>query len=152
MPRLTGTATQGGADAFAEATINTALSGQTRQGYNVTRLSLELSTGFNWPATSEVEVSLTRRTKAAMPDIDDPDVLKKWKVRNAVLTSGTTVADALLEFLPPDRSMIIVEDPIFLQIDSTSTTGTQSAIVVIEFEVITLSEVDRLSILVASLG
>lgn len=152
MPRITGSALQGGADAYVEASINTALTGQTRQGYNVTRITFE---GANWAfggsGVFEYEVALSRRSKAAMPDIDDPDVILKWAPAFRLSTSGGFQGDKIIEFLPPDRSMIIVEDPIYLELDSNNTAGANNVIAVIEFEVITLSEVDRLSILVNSL-
>lgn len=152
MARLYGSVTQGGADAFAIASIGTALSGQTRQAYNVQKLTVEVSAGMQFNANAEIELCLLRRTKAAMVDIDDPDVLQKWKQTSNFTTSGAHDGKAVFETLPPDRTMIIVEDPIYWAIDSNATTATQNALIVIEFEIITLSEVDRLSILVESLS
>ena len=149
---LRGTVTQGGADAFAQAEIVTALSGQTRRAYRVRELLFELPLFGTIASAANVELCCTRRSKAAMPNITDVDVLWKMKFGASVLTSGAFLWPSTQRFaFGEDDEIIIVEDPIYFQIDSNATTLTQTAYVRIGYEEVTLSEADRLAILVQSL-
>ncbi len=151
MARLIGTVTQGAADAFAIASIQTALTGQTRQAYRVLEIAVE-GLRQNQVNGSNVELALCRRTKAAMPLISDPDVMWKHKTGAYLATSGVVWGDEVLRYQPPsDQQMIIVEDPLYLAIDSNATALTQTAVMVIEYELVTISDVDRLTLLTQSL-
>jgi hypothetical protein len=156
MARIVGTATQGSADAFVEASIQTALQGQTKNAYKITAVTYEFAVPnvFNagGGAANDVELCLTRRTKTAMPDIDDVDVIKKWKFGSVALTGvGQIVQPPLIGIWVPELETIIVEDPIYMQLDSTATTVTITANLAIEYELVQISEVDRLTLLTQSL-
>jgi len=158
MARLTATVTQGGADAFAIANLATALSGIKGVAYKVLELSLEfiLPAVAIFPiqvaAAQDLEVALARRTKAAMPNISDVDVIKKWAWAAVFSTAvGQQEAFGYVASWVPQGEILIVEDPLFIMIDSTATTGIWSAVVNIEYEPQKISEIDRLSLLTLSL-
>jgi hypothetical protein len=146
---LQGTVVQGGADAFVQSSIVTALAGQSRQAYRVLGLHVEIDRFF-MAAGANIEVAFTRRTKAAMPLISDVDVVHKFKWGMEFTTSGGFNQYAIGDWIPAG-DVIIVEDPLYVQLDSNATTGTHTVAWQLEYEIITLSEVDRLNLLARSL-
>lgn len=165
MPRLVGSVTQGGADAFAIAEVQTALSGQTRQAYLVKQITLQLDSG---PFTSNAgiqatQVALCRRVKAAIPTIDDIDVLKMWDFASQIATAVGQIVQPegqrLWTWHVPspdarkisDGAIMVVEDPLYLMIDSASTTLLMTARIAIEYEIAQVTEVERLNLIAASL-
>ena len=148
---LTGSVTQGGADAFAQAEIATALTGVSRVAFRIRELLFEIPR-ISLPATANIELALTRRTKAAMPNITDRDVIAKIKVGHEMVTSGG-VTDMLVHRLTftEDDELLVVEDPLYFQVDSSGTTLTQTVYCRIGYERATISDVDRLTLLTQSL-
>jgi hypothetical protein len=159
MSRLTATVTQGGADAFAQAEMATALTGIKGTAYQVLELSLEfiLPALSNFPvqaaAAQRLDVCITRRTKSAMPNISDVDVIHKfsWSAIYQTAAGWSPIFNPVSLWVPQGE-VLVVEDPLYLQIDSTATTGTWSAVVNLEYEVKKISDIDRLSLLTLSLG
>jgi hypothetical protein len=159
MPRLSTTVTQGGADAFAVAELPTALTGIRGTAFRVLRMGYEFTLPAvpNFPigaaAAQELELALSRRTKAAMPNANDVDVIQKWKWaspgRDTAVGYGPVVESAGV--IVPGEQLLIVEDPIFALIDSTGTTGTWAAVVWFDYEAVRISDIDRLTLLTQSL-
>jgi hypothetical protein len=159
MSRLTVTALSGGADAFVQAEMATALTGIKGTAFKV----LELSYEFVLPAVSvfpqgaaasqDVQISLTRRTKTAVPNLGDVDLIHKWAWSAAYYTAANVNPPfpKVGRYQPPGE-ILIVEDPLYLQLDSTATTATWSVVVNLEYEVVKISDIDRLSLLTLSLG
>lgn len=148
---LVGTATQGGADAFVQSEVATALTGISTFAYRVRELIFEIPTlaGAN---LSNVEVCLTRRTKAAMPNISDRDVIAKFKRQTLFTTSGSQNFPMIERFTySEDDDLLIVEDPLYFQLDTNATSAANTAYVRIGYERVSISAVDRLTILTASL-
>jgi len=149
---LPGTVTQGGADAFAIATVATALAGVTNVAYRVRELIYDFgrSPGVN---ASSLELSLTRRIKTAMPLITDPDVLSKFRINAEFATSGLSHYESVIRLtFTEDDELLVVEDPLYFMIDSTLTALTQSAYCRIGYERVSISALDRLSLLTQSLS
>lgn len=147
---LTGSVTQGSADAFAVASISTGLSGQTKLSFAINSILLELS-DVQEKDSGQYEVAICRRTKAAMPNITDPDVIYKFKIFTDFTTSGAIAIDGIKTF-EPQGDLLIVEDTIYLCIDSNATTATNTAYMAINYATKTISEVDRLTLLTQSLN
>jgi len=155
MPSINGSVTQGAADAYAEGEIQTALSGQTRQAYRVKGIEYEFSF-VQFPAAAaaqqDVDLCITRRTKTAMALITDVDVIKKWSFGGQYQTAvGANTGIENVGLWVPPLDVLIVEDPIYLSIDSTATGLTITGYVRIDYELVTISETDRLTLLVQSL-
>lgn len=149
---ITGTVTQGGADAFAQAEVATALSGVTGRAFQVRTIEIELASG-SLANGAISEVTLTRRTKTAIPLITDRDVIVKAKFLSLLTTSGAIRQDLVSRWsYSEDDELLIVEDPLYLQIDGTSTSGTYSAYVRIGYTSVSISQVDRLTLLTQSLA
>ena len=159
MARLTATVLQGGADAFAQAELATALQGVKGTAYKVNMLRYEFILPAVAPfpagviALQDLELCLTRRTKAAMPNISDVDVIHKWAWAAQYTTLvGAGPVFSCVGFFVPQSEILIVEDPLFIQIDSTATTLTYSAVIDIDYDAVKISDIDRLSLLTLSLG
>jgi len=146
------TLTQGSADAFVQGSILTNLSG-SGQAWKVRQVWREISsvsTGFPG-ADCEFSVAITRRSKAAMPLISDTDVVWKDQHVFGVTTSGATDFDGVIIDNFDDPGIIMPEDTIYAQLDSTGTGGAVTAILRINYEIVKISELDRLTILAGSL-
>lgn len=146
MPKLFGTVTQGANDAFAQAAISTGLYGFTDRAFQVKRILYELP---GYSATgSNVEASLTRKSFAAMPTLIQQSLIDRYKYSSLVATGvGFQLYVNVIEHLfAGDPGNIFVEDPIYLQIDSNGTAAANTALVVIEYDVISITLADRLAL------
>lgn len=150
MARIIGSVTQGSADAFAEAEIQTGLNGVSDRAYQVRRIIYELPA---LTSNSDIELSVTRRTKAAMPNISASDLIDKIKLRSVLATSGGYQNQVVQEHLfAQELNLLIAEDPIYFQIDSTGTSASNTGLVVIEYEIVAISVADRLALLQATIA
>ena len=149
---IVGTATQGSADAFKESEIQTALSGQTQRAFRVREILFELPNIGN-AAGVNVEVSLTRRTMAAMPNITDRNVIAKVTRQQNLTTSGAYIHDRVVRLtFSEDDELLIVEDPIYFQIDTASTTAANTGYARVGYELVNVSANDRLQLALQSLN
>jgi hypothetical protein len=148
---LVGSVTQGGADAFAEAEIATALQGIGNVAFRVRELVWQPGRGMNVNA-AEMRMSLTRRSKAAMPNANDRDIIGAVFLQSDLLTSGlANYSRWIRQSFTEDDELLIVEDPLYLQVDSNATTLTQTVYLRIGYERVSISAVDRLTLLTQSL-
>ncbi len=75
---LLASVTQGSADAFAEASVATALQGLNNVAFRVREIFFEAPPGaIRAINVLGFEASITRRTKTAMPTVNDRDVIAK---------------------------------------------------------------------------
>jgi hypothetical protein len=147
---LTGSATQGSADAFVQAEISTALSGQTQRAFRVREVLFEhpLIAGNG----ANIAISLSRRSKTAEPVITDRDVMAKVNVSVSLTTSGAFPLERVRRLTwAEDDELLIVEDPIYLVVDSASTGAANTVYCRIGYELVNISAVDRLTLLTQSL-
>ncbi len=152
---FTATLTQGGADAFIQAAIATALSGQTKVAYRLASLEVE------WPRFPQVDqanhqLSLTRKSFAAM---SASMLLEKSTIfartRQVVLATavGTYAYDRTERFTWSDEDApIIVEDPIYAQFDSAATALVNVCYIRLGYWQDTITELDKLSLVANSLS
>jgi hypothetical protein len=148
---LTGSAVQGGADAFVESEIPTALSGIGNASFRVREILFQFSN------IGEVDcdqtIALSRRSKTAMPLVTDRDVLAMVSLVFRITTSGATYTSYIFrQTFTEDDDLRIVEDPLFLQLDSTNTSLTLTGYCRIGYERVNISQVDRLTLLTQSLA
>lgn len=151
---LSGTLTQGSNDAFIQLSIATALTGQTKTVYRMASLDIE------WPAIASVnavdyQFAITRKSYAAFPtsmNLEKSNIV--YRRRNvAFTTSGLWVANRQETITwSDDDAPIIVEDPIYAQFDSASTSATNVAYFRIGYWLDSISEVDRLQLIANSLS
>jgi len=142
--------TQGGADAFVQSSVLTGLSG--RQAYNVRAIYVEFTnaTFAGLAADSDISVAITRRSKTAMPLLSDTDVIHKVALSFPIITSGGGYFPLVSVYIP-DIELPIVEETIYAQLDSTATALTNTAVVRLELELDTMSDIDRLNLITRSL-
>lgn len=149
---LTGTATQGSADAFVEAEIATALQGLSNVAFRVRELLFELPNVGNATGGPNIEAAISRRSKAAMPNITDRDVIAKIFHQANFTTSGAMNMERVRRLtFTEDDELLIVEDPVYLDVDSNATSAANTVRVRIGYERASISAVDRLTLLTQSL-
>lgn len=158
MAKLTGTILMGGADAFVEASVITALEGNQQTAYRIREITWEIiapaaTTVFpsSANANQNFEFAVSRRTKAAMPDISDTDVFHKWTLASNIMTAAGSNFGVGGGSWTPQLEVLIVEDPIYVQLDSTATGYTYQLAFAIEYESQRISQLDRLTLLTQSL-
>lgn len=154
---LYATLTQGSADAFIQANMATALSGQTKTAYRVREILIEWGVAGSSQGQGVFnggvwELCLTRKTQAAMPVITDKSVIAKFKRASAITTSGASILDTISRYVySEDDDLIIVEDPVYWQLDTAGTALTNVAQVRVGYQEVSISEVDRLTLITNSL-
>lgn len=148
---LTGSVTQGSNDAFAEGEIATALAGAGNFALRIRELLFEVPNNSQ-ASGANVQVVLSRRSKSAMPLITDRDVIAKFDRLYGITTSGAVIYEKVIRFtFTEDDEVLIVEDPLYLDFDTASTSASSTAYVRIGYERVSISAVDRLTLLTQSL-
>lgn len=148
---LTFSTTQGGADAYAVSSTQTGLDSNSGLAFLIREIVIEIPR-VSLPIAGNVEVALCRRTKAAMPNVTDRDVILKRKVGSELVTSGG-IALELVQRYPyaEDDELLVVETELFFCVDSNATTLTQTILGRVGYTVERISAVDRLTLLTQSL-
>lgn len=148
---LIGTVAQGSADAFAEAEIVTGLANTPNTAFQVTDVVLQLAPVIG--ADSSSEAAISRKSFAAMPTYADRAVICYEKQICELTTSGMDVYSPNVHFKwAPDEDMLVVEDPLYLEIDTNGTSATNTARCRIMYKSVRISEVDRLALIASSLA
>jgi len=154
LKQLSMVATQGGADAFVSVEMPTGLSSFPKQAYRIHWVDFVLPNMAQAAAFQDMIVALSRRQKAAMPFITDPDLIHQVVRRKNFLTSGSDVNDGNVsrEFSHVEAGeTLVVEDPLYLLLDSTGTGVANTTYCRIHFEIVNITELDRLTLLTNSL-
>lgn len=147
---FTGSATQGSADAFVQTSIATGLA-NISAGYRVR--------GITWQHTALAEVDcnlqlqLNRRSATAVLSLTDRRVIHYRNIVRQLTTSGLVDTDVVREFwFDQDLDLLIVEDPVYLVLDSASTGAANDAYVKVYYEQVRLTETQKLAALSESLN
>lgn len=147
------TLTQGGADAFVQGSVSTGL--QSPQAYRLAGIAFGFSNaGLLAIASAQLwnlMLTVTRRTKAALPEVTDNDVIKRFSLFSNFVTSGATVFEGDF-YWKPDFEIPLVEDEIYAQLDSDGIGAAVTMNVRLDVEVDRISDIDRLTILTRSLA
>lgn len=163
MPRKTqalayisGTLTQGSADAFVQLTIATALSGQTKTCYRLASLEFELGQVRSAASGADYQFVLTRKSYSALPT--SPMLEKSMIYYTRLSTTQLTAVGfgyndrTYTRTWSDDDAPIIVEDPIYAQLDSASTSVANVLYFRLGYWLDSISEVDRLQLVANSLS
>lgn len=151
---LYGTVTQGSADAFATSSISTGLAGLTRQAMRIRELLVQ------WPVLSiaslngsVVELALTRTVPTAIPTLASLGLIWFGSRISRFTTSGQAWGPLTERYTwAEDDENLVVEDAINLSIDSATTSGSNVALARIGFEIVNISELERLNLRLDSLA
>lgn len=151
--QLFGTVTQGVADGFAVAVINTALSASAKQGLVVKGIAYEQVTNIPPGVTADVnyEWALSRVNKVAMPNLFDNDVLYKSKLEYVIAASGAFSVDAV-KYIAPVIDIVLIESAIYFMIDTNLTGVVNNSVIRLDCEIVTVTDSERISILQNSLN
>lgn len=147
---LYGSVTQGGADAFAEAEIATGLSNVTRTAYRIRTLEWLIP---SLPGADSFVQVVLRRNSAAAIEISTNNAIIGSVQRSAELTtSGMTLQEVFpnRQVFDRDMELLIVEETLYLDVDSSTTGNVNTAAVRIGYETRTITENERLSIQAAT--
>lgn len=143
-------ATQGAADAFVQASVQTLVSPGGSDGLLMLGAQVEFGSGIGGSANRELVLS--RGSKTSMPSIIDDDVIFKYKEVSLLTTSGQ-VYENMTPFIPlPPQAIIVVESYLFLDLDSNATAAVQTATLLMWFEKVVLTAEEKNAILSARLN
>lgn len=143
---LSGTVTQGSADAFATASVSTGLAG-LNQGYRVRGIEVQ------WPATlietdGFYQFEIARRQPTAILAVADRRSLYYQLLQIAITTSGSWVRDSVTRvWYPKDMELMIVEDPIYFSVDSNGTSASNGITCRIYYEEVRMTDLAKLAAL-----
>lgn len=150
------TLTQASADAFIQASIATALSGLTKTSYRLALLEVEVPKPLPTPDGTDYQLSLTRKSYTAMPTsmiLEKSNIFYWRRVNSANTAVGYAYQERVLRWSwQDDDAPIIVEDPIYAQLDTASTSLSNVVYGRIGYWQDAISEVDRLTLIANSLS
>lgn len=153
--RLIFTATQGSADAFVQAEVETGLN-QVGIGGKIAYRILEIGVQFQLmvEVDSWVGLSLTRQSMSALPNMNERSLIYKETRQVAITTSGQMyVPDLVSRWQPLEaQNLIIVENPIYVQVDSDGTSNANTVYGYVLYEQVAITETERLALIAQSLG
>lgn len=147
---LSGSVTQGSADAFATASIATGLANASL-GYRVRGIR------FQYPSFVEadnfIQLQLVRRIPTAIVADTDRTLIWGNTRQFGITTSGVGYA-SMFDWFAFDRDLdlLIVEDPIYFSADSNGTSNADTFRVRVYYEEVRLSETAKLAALTESLN
>lgn len=139
------TATQGSNDAFAQTSVTTGLSLIGNLGYQVRGIHFQHS-ALQAVNGVELVLALTRRSKTASAGYVDPDCIWSEIITVQMATSGLHRSPRTGVWVPPGP-VYIVEDSIFLQIDSTGTSAQNAVTIRIEYDIVRVTDAERNALL-----
>jgi hypothetical protein len=145
--------TQGVADAYASQAFITGLQGISNLSFRLRELLIEIPLQ-NSSAANFLQVQITRRSKAAIALITDPDVLFAMKLRRPFDTAvgfGPLENVVLRHLFSEDEDVRIVEDQLYLNVDSDATAAASTIYARLGVESVRITETERLNLLVRSL-
>lgn len=146
MTQLISTLLQGGNDAFVQTSLNTGLSASGTSGWKITQIQIEYITPLNIPVNSQIELALSRASQVAMPLLSEDDVLYKDILNFRIAASGGFIFDKIQEYRPTEE-IVLIEETVFLQLDSVATANANTAIVRVTVEEVKVSTAERIAIL-----
>lgn len=156
--KLTFTATEGSADAFVQEEIETGLQVanvtgvKTSTAYRIIEIVAKV-TALPFVDGCYFDLTFTRQSKAATPTLADRTLIWAYSREVELATSGAFPQEQIVRWQPaPGTNVLIVENPIYVQLDSGATSLSMSTTGYILYEPVTVSEVDRLALLSQSLS
>lgn len=151
---IRGSVTQGSADAYKQEAVTTGLSGETKKAYRVLHALLEWTIAPDAADADMIQCQFTRKSQAAVVQVSDKSLIYAKKLQVELATSGAFLFPFIWrEDFPHDDGdiFLIVEDPIYIAIDSTAV-GTLAMHYSLAYEEVAIAEDDRLNLLVSSLS
>lgn len=145
-------ATQGSADAFVEVEFQTGLSNVTRSAFRIRTLEWQLGQALPSSADCMIQTMLRRNSTAALSVSNPNAVIAYFQRASDLTTSGVGIQELGPNVIiyPRDLDLLIVEESLFLQVDSAATGLANVAWVRIGYEVRTITENERLSVQAAT--
>jgi len=144
------TLTQGSNDAFVQNTMATALLNTSGICFLLRELVVE------WPAPfangADLQLSLTRKTFAAVPALTEKSLI--WSARRTLglTTSGAALINRVERFTwNQDDNLTLVEDPLYWQLDSASTSASNVVNLRIGVVQAKITDLEKVALVAASL-
>lgn len=154
MPKLVGTVTETAADTFTQKSVQTGLLGQIERAIRIRGVQYQVTASFTNAAVAQAfSFGIWRQSKTAFPLVTDQSVFFTETWTTQVMTAvGQLVRPNHSGLWIPPLDVIVVEDPIYIGVQGQSTGVIHSVFFGIVYEVIELSEVERLALLAESLS
>ena len=146
---LSGTLTQGSADAFVQLAMDTGIEPENGVGLKIERIQFQgkdTDTAWQVAAAQFMYLALSRDTKTAVPELTDTDCIWKKSLELGMTTSGHKFFPRSFEEVAPD-GLIIVEPIVYAQLDSTSFAQALDFDVRLYYSEVKLSEIEILRLL-----
>jgi len=144
-------ATQASADAFVQASLSTGLSAATPTGMLIKQVMVDLPGVTALSALGAdfgLEFTITRSTKSAIPNLSDSDCLMRYGIAGLLTTSGLAILPCTF-FFPQESGQLIVQDTLYFQFDSNGVGSALSCDFLIDYEFVSLKEIEFLRLLAA---
>lgn len=136
---------QGAADAFAQTTIPTGLSLIGNIAYQLRCIRWYHDRMLAVDNTL-VQVSVCRRSKSAIAAWTDPDCILYIQQNVELATNGAFISNNTGTWVP-EAPVYVVEDYLYLQIDSTNTTLANTALIRVEYDIVRVTDAERNALL-----
>lgn len=144
---LAASVTQGSNDAFAQSEFNTGLSNVTRSAFRIRRIEWFMPQIIG--ADSNVDLVLRRNSASAVTFYSteaNPVIGAKRFVCELTTSGMSVVSQVQVDTYDRDLDLLIVEEQLYLNIDTNGTSTTNTGVIRIGYEVRTITENERLSI------
>jgi len=151
---LAASVVQGSADAFAETEFQTGLSNVTRQAYRIRRIEWYVPAPIG--ADSNIAMCLRRNSSASLSTLVGNPMIAGFDQTMELTTSGMVLipkmGPMLVNTYAKDEELLVVEESLFLQIDSTGTSASNTGFIRVGYETRAITENERLSIQALTAG
>jgi len=141
-------ATEGGADAFVEDSEVTNIVPSEGRAFLITEITVYIEPSSFYTASSDFFIawSLTRDSKLAIAQYDDPECFLSDGIAHLLTTSGSSIINTSYRYNPPG-GILLVEPSVYFQLDSTGVGGAVTAYARLAYDEVKVTEVDILRLL-----
>lgn len=148
MPIVRGLVTQGGADTFTAATIDTGLTVDGKSGWLITGFHAFWSDGYT-AAAADMVASAVLATQATVTVMSDDEEIARvtWAVANTAGVAVTYPLD-LVKSAPIFGERVTVQPNIYVHSSTTTTGLTNDMYYVVEYEIVKMSDLEVMRLLV----
>lgn len=146
-------ALQGAANGFIQSSMLTGLSPSGNDALLVKEIVIEFPSALAAAAAAIVEFdgTLTRASKAAVPNLLDDDLVYKYKYAAPVNATSTFIEPGVIRYNPP-LDLVIIEDTVYFQFDTNNLAVLGTAYINIICQPATVTESEKVGLLLTRLS
>lgn len=149
---LRGSAVQGAANAFVQSNLLTGLVTSGTDALVVKQFTFEVPAIVVAAAgNTEIELVVSRASKAAMPNIFDDDILFKHKWTVNVGAGGTYHQQPVVQFVPP-YEIVTIEDTLFFDVKTLNCNAAITAYVSLVCQPASVTDSEKVGLLLTRIN